>query len=123
MSQLALKQMADRIADLLEQKMRIKGRDLSEKLAKGGHRLPRRVRVEADSLAKMAEMATNPKLLKQVDFAAASKAYDYCSRHLGRVGFLARYGRVFEDWALSILTILAVIAALILLVLRWRGFI
>jgi hypothetical protein len=123
MSQVALKQMADRIADLLEQKMRIKGHDLSQKLSKGGHRLPRRVRDEAEKLAKMAELATNPKLMKQLDFAAASKAYDYCSRHLGRVGFLARYGLVFEDWALSILTILAVISALTLLVLRWRGFI
>ena len=123
MSHVALKQMSDRIADLLEQKMRIKGRDLSEKLAKGGHRLPRRVRVDAQVLAKMAELSANPKLMKQVDFEAASKAYDRCSRHLGRVGFLARYGRVFEDWALSILTILAVIAGLTLLTLRWRGFI
>lgn len=121
MTQIALKQMADRIADLLEQKMRIKGRDLSEKLAKGGHRLPRKVREAAGILAQMSELASNPKLMKQVDFEAASKAYDLCQRHLGKTGFFARHGGLFEQWALSILTVLVVLGALALIVMNWRG--
>lgn len=123
MTQIALKQMADRIADLLEQKMRIKGRDLPEKLAKGGHRLPRKVREAAGILGQMSDMATNPKLMKQVDFEAAAKAYDLCLRHLGKAGFRARYGHMLEDWALSILTILAALGALALAVMHWRGLI
>ena len=123
MSQIALKQMADRVADLLEQKMRIKGRDLADKLSKGGHRLPRKVHAAATTLAKMTELASNPKLHKQVDFEAASKAYDLCLRHLGRVGFLQRHNGLLQDWALSILTVLAVLGALVLVVLRWRGLI
>lgn len=123
MTQLALKQMADRIADLLEQKMRIKGTNLSEKLSKGGHRLPRRIRTAAATLAQLSELAANPKLMKQVDFEAASKAYDLCLRHLGKVGFLTRHGYVFEQWALSILTVLTILAALALIVMHWRGLI
>jgi hypothetical protein len=72
MTHIALKQMADRIADLLEQKMRIKGKDLSDKLSKGGHRLPRRICEAAGVLAQMTELSANPKLMKQVDFEAAS---------------------------------------------------
>ena len=123
MTQLALKQMADRISDLLDQKMRIKGKDLSDKLSKGGHRLPRRVREAAGVLARMSELAANPKLMKQVDFEAASQAYDLCLRQLGRTGFWARYGHIFEQWALSILTVLAVLAAMALAVMHWRGLI
>lgn len=123
MSQFAPKQMADRIADLLEQKMRIKGGDLSEKLAKGGHRLPRKLREAAGILAQMSDMAANPKLMKQVDHKAAAKAYEACLRHLGKMGFFTRHGNLLEQWALSILTILAVLAVAVVVVLRWRGLI
>jgi hypothetical protein len=123
MSQIALKQMADRVADLLEQKMRIKGRDLAEKLSNGGHRLPRKVRAAAKTLVATAELASNPKLHPQADLESAATAYDLCLRHLGRVSFFQRHNGLLQDWALSILTVLAVVGALALIVLRWRGLI
>ncbi|WP_135449279.1 MULTISPECIES: hypothetical protein [Tabrizicola] len=122
MSAVAIQQMADRVAQLLEERLAVSGRDLAAKLRRGGRLLPRRVREGAELLAVSAERAQNPKLLGQIDMGAVAEAYDACVRHLtaidpasrrketiaGMVGFVG-YGILF--------LIVAVIAVLV-----WRGF-
>ncbi|MFN6924748.1 MAG: hypothetical protein ACK4P8_03785 [Tabrizicola sp.] len=122
MSAVAIQQMADRVAQLLEQRLAVGGRDLAAKLRRGGRLLPKRVREGAELLAVSAERAQNPKLLGQIDMGAVAEAYDACVRHLtaidpasrrketiaGMVGFVG-YGILF--------LIVAVIAVLV-----WRGF-
>ncbi len=122
MSSVAIQQMADRVAQLLEERLSLGGRDLDAKLTRGGRILPRRVREGAKLLAASAEKAKNPKLLGQIDMGAVTDAYDACVRHLmtvdpsgrrkdtwaGAIGFVG-YGLVF--------LIIGVTAVLI-----WRGF-
>lgn len=122
MSAVAIQQMADRVAQLLDERLSLGGRDLEAKLQRGGRLLPKRVREGAEFLAASAEKAKNPKLLGQIDMGAVTDAYDACVRHLvtvdpsdrrkdawaGAIGFIG-YGLVF-------LTI-GIIAVLV-----WRGF-
>jgi hypothetical protein len=122
MSAVAIQQMADRVAQLLEERLSLGGRDLDAKLQRGGRMLPKRVREGAELLAASAEKAKNPKLLGQIDMGAVTGAYDACLRHLttidpsnrrkdmwaGAVGFIG-YGLVF--------LIIGIIAVLV-----WRGF-
>jgi hypothetical protein len=82
MSAVAIQQMAERVAQLLEERMRVPGRDLGAKLRRGGRALPRKVREGAELLAASAEKAKHPKLLGQIDMGAVTDAYDACVRHL-----------------------------------------
>ena len=123
MSAVAIQQMADRVAQLLDERLSLGGRDLGAKLQRGGRMLPKRVREGAALLAASAEKAKNPKLLGQIDMGAVTDAYDACVRHLmtvdpatrrktmwaGAVGFVG-YGILF-------------LIILIVAVLVWRGFI
>lgn len=122
MSAVAILQMADRVAGLLEERLSLGGRDLSAKLSRGGRLLPRKVREGAEFLADAAEKAKNPKLLGQIDMGAVTEAYDACVRYLvtidpagrrkdmlaGMIGFVG-YGILF--------LILGIIAVLV-----WRGY-
>ncbi|HOZ34025.1 MAG TPA: hypothetical protein PLM52_14200 [Tabrizicola sp.] len=122
MGAVAIQQMADRVAQLLEERLSVGGRDLGAKLKRAGRILPKRVRDGADLLAVAAEKSRNPKLLGQIDMGEVADAYDVCVRHLttidpagrrrdtvaGMVGFVG-YGILF-----LVIGIMAV--------LLWRGF-
>ncbi len=122
MSAITIQQMADRVSELMETRLSVAGRGLSEKLKRGGRKLPRKVRVAATALAKSAELAQNPKLLLQVDPEAVAMNYDICLRHLGGLHKWDRRRAFAESWALSLITSLLVLAAIIVAVLRWRGY-
>ena len=82
MSAVAIQQMADRVADLMEERLRVYGVGLSAKLRKGKRHLPRKVAAAARELADAAEKAQNPKLLVQIDQGKVAQNYDVCVRHL-----------------------------------------
>lgn len=123
MGAVTIEQMADRVAALMEQRLRIKGRGLAEKLARGGRALPRPVRAAAQRLAQAAQMAQSPKLLLQIDEAEVAEAYDLCLRHLGPLGRGNRRKGLLLNLAASIALSLLVVAALLVAVLVWRGYI
>ncbi|EEW26091.1 hypothetical protein [Rhodobacter ferrooxidans] len=122
MGAVTIQQMADRVAGLMEERLGVKGTGLAEKLARGGRGLPRKVRNAAEDLAKFAEMAQNPRLLLQVDEAAVAEAYDICVRHLGGLAVAGR-GLALAGLLPSVLGSLLVLAALVIGLLAWRGFI
>ncbi len=122
MSATAIQQMADRVAELMEARLGVKGRGLAEKLKRGGGKLPRRVRTAAADLSKAADMAQNPKLYLQLDQAAIAQNYDLCLRHLGGLQKWARRRAMAENWLLSLITSLVILAAIIAAILRWRGY-
>ena len=123
MTGVPIQQMADRVAGLMEERLRVRGQGLGEKLRKGGRLLPRRVRAAAEILQTGAVMAQNPKLWAQVDQQAVAQAYDTCVRHLNNVdGGDRRKGAVLGIAASGAFSVL-VVAALLFSVLRWRGFI
>ena len=123
MTGVPIQQMADRVAALMEQRLRVRGTGLGEKLRKGGRLLPRRVRAAAEILQTGAVMAQNPKLWAQVDQQAVAQAYDTCVRHLNGVDGGDRRKGALVGVAASAAFSLLVVAALLLVVLHWRGFI
>ena len=123
MTGVPIQQMADRVAGLMEERLRVRGQGLSEKLRKGGRLLPRKVRAAAEVLAQGAAMAQNPKLLLQVDQAAVAAAYDTCVRHLGGVNGGDRRKGLVVGVAASIAMSVLVVALLVIAVLIWRGFV
>ena len=82
MSAVTIQQMADRIAGLMEERLGVRGKGLTEKMRRGGRHLPRAVRAKANELAEYADKAKNPKLLVQIDHARVAQCYDICLRHL-----------------------------------------
>lgn len=123
MTGVPIQQMADRVAGLMEERLRVRGQGLSEKLRKGGRLLPRKVRAAAEVLAQGATMAQNPKLLLQVDQAAVAAAYDICVRHLGGVNGGDRRKGLLVGVAASMAMSVLVVALLVIAVLVWRGFV
>jgi hypothetical protein len=123
MSAVPIQQMADRVAGLMEERLRVRGTGLAEKLRKGGKLLPRKVRASADILAQFAEMAQNPKLLLQVDHAAVAAAYDVCIKHLNGIGVKERRLGALLDFGASAAFSLLAVGILVVAVLYWRGFI
>ena len=123
MSAITIQQMADRVAGLMEERLRVRGAGLTQKLRKGGRLLPRKVRTQAAFLAQAAALAQNPKLMMQLDQAAVAQAYDTCVKHLGRVNAWERRKSAVVGMVASMAASVLVLGALLLAVLRWRGFI
>lgn len=114
--------MADEVAGLMEERLRLRGAGLGAKLRKGGRLLPRRVRAAAERLQEAAAMSENPKLSLRVDQKAAASAYQICVQHLR--GIDHRYQRASRRIGLagSIAFSLLVVVAMVGAVLVWRGF-
>jgi hypothetical protein len=122
MSSVAIQQMADRVAQLLDERLGIGGRDLAAALRKGGRLLPKRVRESAQMLAEAAEKAQNPKLLGQIDMGAVSDAYDACLKHLTAIDPAERKRSTLSGMIGFVGGGLFLLAVGIVAVLVWRGF-
>lgn len=119
----SIQQMADRVAVLMEERLRIRGDGLEAKIRKAGRLLPAKVRAKAEYLSKASEMARNPKLLVRVDEAKVAEAYDACVRYLGQVSPGERRISALIGIAASVAFSLLVVVLLVLAVLYWRGFV
>jgi hypothetical protein len=118
----SIEQMAGRVAALMEQRLRIRGDTLSDKLRRGGRALPRKVRAEAEVLAEAARHAANPRLLPQIDQTRVAQAHEICLRHLQGLDRRARRQAAVMGVASSIAFSLFAVGLLVLGVLWWRGF-
>ncbi len=123
MSLATVKQMADRVDQLLEERLHLKGGTLDDKLRRAGRRLPRPVRDAGAALATAVMMMQSPKLMRQVDDATVAVAYDICVRHLTAISPSAARVGLILNIAASIAFSLLVVAVLLVGVLYWRGFI
>ncbi|WP_309663978.1 hypothetical protein [Tabrizicola sp.] len=122
MSAVTIQQMADRVAQLMEERLAIRGRGLATKLRRAGRGLPRRVRDAGAGLAEAAAKARNPKLLGQIDMGQVSDHYDICVRHLITIDPTKRR-REFIGGVLSSAGLGLLIAGLGLIAfLVWRGY-
>ncbi len=114
-------QMADRVAVLMDEKLQVRGRTLSDRLRKGAGKLPRAVRAEARFLDSAAAQAQNPRLLVQIDEARVARAFDACVRYLNGVDRKARRRAMRAAMASSIAFSLFAVGVLFLAVAYWRG--
>lgn len=122
MSGVSTKQMAGRIADLMEARLRIRGEGLAEKLRRGGRFLPRKVRRQAEYLAKADAEARVPRLLTRLDHERIAEAYDACVRYLKPLGAGARRKAILLDMLTGFATGLFATGVLVIVLLLWRGF-
>ena len=106
MSVVTVQQMADRVAGLLEERLRVKGATLEDKLDRAEHRLPRKVRAAVGSLAQATYMIRNPKLRHQVDDESVAVAYDICLRYLNTISPRATRMNLIIDIAARIASVL-----------------
>ena len=117
-----MREMAERVAELMELRLRVKGEGLPAKLKHGGRLLPRKVLGAAQYLAQAAEQARMPKLQGQIDAEKIALAYDLCVRHLKPLGSGARRGAILWGLAGSLAAILVLCAGLFAAALVWRGY-
>jgi hypothetical protein len=122
MSSVAIQQMADRVAQLMDERLGVGGRDLSGALRKAGRGLPKRVREAAELLAVSAEKAKNPKLLGQIDMGAVSDAYDACLKHLTSIDPSSRRRDTVSGMVRFIGGGILILVVGIFAILAWRGF-
>lgn len=123
MSLVTVQQMADRVDQLLEERLRLKGGTLEDKLRRAGRRLPRAVRDAGAALATAVTMMQSPKLMHQVDDETVAHAYDICVRHLTKLNPAEARKGVILNIAASIAFSLLVVAVLLVGFLYWRGFV
>lgn len=117
----SIQQMAQRIAALMEERLRVKGETLAEKLARGGGKLPRDIREQASFLAEGAEQAANPTLFQQLDHTRISQSYDACLRHLKSLDKWERRQAAAVTVLARIAGVVLVVAALAVSFAWWRG--
>jgi len=123
MSVVTVQQMADRVSELLGEKLRARGDTLEARLKHAGRRLPRKVRNAGAVLVQATQMIRNPKLMHLVDDAAVAAAYDICLRHLNTVNPRDRMMSLVLGIAAHIAFSLLVVAVLVIVTLYWRGLI
>ena len=122
MSGVSVQQMAGRIAELMEARLRIRGEGLAEKLRRGGRFLPRKVRRHAEYLAKADAEARVPRLLTRLDHERIAGADDACVRYLKPLGAGARRKAILLDMLTGLATGLFATGVLVIVLLLWRGY-
>jgi hypothetical protein len=115
-----------RLSDLrtqLTEKLGVTGTDFGAQVRRAGRRLPRRARRDAETLIRAEEMARHPKLARLIDPREVSRAQRRMSHRLG----VLDPARDRRDRRLNLLAALGlyvlVTFALVVTVLRWRGYV
>lgn len=117
-----LGRMTGRVAELLEQRLRLRGPTLGVLVRKAGRRLPRKVRRAAQELAAVEALAQHPKGRMMVDMTRATAAYDICIAHLKPLGSGARWKGLALDLAATLGMLLLVLGVAGVTIVVWRGF-
>lgn len=117
-----LGRMTGRVAELLEQRLRLRGPTLGVLVRKAGRRLPRKVRRAAQELAEVEALAQHPKGRMMVDMIRATAAYDICMAHLKPLGSGARWKALALDLVTSLALLVLILGVAGVCILVWRGF-
>lgn len=108
---------------LLKERIGVGGRDFETALRRARWRLPRRLRPEADLIARAERMGRNPKLARRLDTASLDAACNAVTGHLESIDVAdVRRGRIL-GWLSTVVFDLILIAAGFVLWLWWRGYV
>ncbi len=119
----AIQAMTERVAQLMEEKLAIRGKGLAVKLKRGGRLLPRHVRAAAHNLVQSSGMANSPKLAMQIDNGQVTSAYDVCIKHLSALPVASGWGAHALSSLRSIAFAVLVIGIVVIGYLVWRGYV
>lgn len=118
--------MADEVARLMISRLggarRGEQPSLMAMLRRRGGALPRRLRRDAQLLAKAQEYAPQPKITRQQDMAALGRAHRALTAHLQPLGEISRWQGRATSFAASVTFGLLVVGALVVWVLVLRGY-
>ncbi len=114
--------MAEDVAQLLADRLRLGGRGLGEKLRRARRVLPKAVRREATYLAEAAARAGAPKLAVQLDQARILAAHEACRAYLLPLGRRERAVRLSLAVATGLALTALVTFAAVVTVLVIRGY-
>ncbi|NRB01301.1 MAG: hypothetical protein HRU32_16085 [Rhodobacteraceae bacterium] len=114
---------ADMLSDLIGKRLGFGGDTLSERAAKAGRKIPKRIQRDLALVAQAADTSVHPKLSRQIDKKQVTKAAERATTWLmtyDRVG--RRRGAALDLLALIVFNLVLVTAALIAFLL-WRNLI
>ncbi|MEK0163150.1 hypothetical protein VWX97_02760 [Phaeobacter sp. JH18-32] len=112
----------EQVQDLLKDREQAGG-DLSAALNRARRRLPRRIYQQGLRLAEAQHLLAHPKLALTVDHEPLQRAAREVSKHLKSIDLAdRRRGRILDIVATMAFSLI-VVAVLLVVVLRWRGFI
>lgn len=116
-------QRASKLEETLRTKLGLRGKNLSARLRRAGRLLPRRLRTEAGVLTEAEAKLPHPRLARQVDFVRVNKAFQAIEAHLAKIDPKDRRKGKILGWVGGLVFNLLVLIALLVLILRWQGFI
>jgi len=116
-----LRQRADKLAAMIEDKLGVRGQGLEAKLARAGRRLPKHLRRELGYVVQALLMQENPRLARQIDWARIDSAFAAAEHHLRQVDPTERRLGAVINWLAGNAANLLIVAGLAAAVMAWRG--
>lgn len=113
----------EELRTLLEQRLRIRGRDLAHQTKKAGRLLPQRIRRDLGYVDQASNLLTHPKLYKMVDEGRVLAAARRVAAYLREVDPTERRKDRWLGIAGVVSFNLIIVFGLIVGVLLWRGMI
>jgi len=111
------------VADMMKERLGIRGKDLVTKLRHTGRMMPKRIKLEARFLAEATMLAKNPKLSRMVNRERVETAHKTCMAFLESVDVADRRKGVVLGILGSLALVFLVVTVLVVGVLKWRGYI
>lgn len=118
-----IQEKAAQVAELMKERLGVRGKDLAAKLRHVGRRMPKRLKQDAAFLVESCGLAENPKLSRMIDHERVDRAHKSCMDFLQSIDVVDRRKGVALGILGSLALSLIVVTALVLTVLVWRGFI
>jgi hypothetical protein len=113
---------AAHLADMIEERLGVRGRGLAAKLKRAGRLLPKHVHRDAEILLEAIGLQSHPKLARRIDAKSVALASDNVEAHLSGIDPKARRVDRFLNLLASNAVNLLVTATLVICVLLWRGY-
>ena len=114
---------AEALAQLMEDRLGLRGDGFAAKLKRAGRRLPRRIRRDGALIVEALALQAHPKLSRQVDEAQLTRALTHLNRYLRTVDPWERRKSAMLNWLAGLAFSLLVVAGLVIATMRWRGLI
>ncbi len=109
------------VRDLLEAKLRVRGRDLDHQLSRAGRRLPKNIRRDAHALAQADLLLRNPKLARMVNLEMTEMGQQRVVAYLQQIDPRQALVTRRLNWLAGIALNLLLVFIIVIAMLRWRG--